>query len=689
MPTLWFRNTWSWGRSGEGYPLQRPTLRLQNDRQIRADHPELETFLLSIDDPQGRSEPLFTENETNITRVFGGENNTPYVKDSFHDYLIRGDRRGLQPAKTGTKACFLQRLEVPGHGSAEIRLRLSSLQEDPKEERFGGSFCRLFETRIEETDRFYASILPKELTTEEQSVSRQAYAGLFWSKQFYYYAVKEWLEGDPSQPSPPPERLRGRNRNWEHLYNRDVISMPDKWEYPWYAAWDLAFHMVALGHADPHFVKSQLLLFLREWYMHPNGQIPAYEFALSDVNPPVHAWACWRVYKLTAPKGKRDFSFLARAFHKLLLNFTWWVNRKDLTGNNLFSGGFLGLDNIGVFDRNATSPFGGRLEQADATAWMAFYCGTMLSMALELSAADPSYADVASKFFEHFVAIAEAINHFDGTGLWDEIDGFYYDQLHVGDNVIPLRVRSLVGIIPLFAVQVLEDSRLARFAGFRKRMDWFLENRPSLAKQISLANGPNGPLRLLAIPSKERFERLLRYVLDENEFLSPYGIRSLSKVHETNPYVLKLGTEELKIQYVPGHSTDSFFGGNSNWRGPVWFPLNYLLIEALERYHYFYGDSFTVEFPTGSGVRMSLKQVAAALAARLSSLFLPDEGGHRPCHGQETRYANDPAWRDLVLFYEYFHGDTGLGLGASHQTGWTALVTRSLETVARARRSEG
>ena len=464
--------------------------------------------------------------------------------------------------------------------------------------------------------------------------------------------------------------------------------MPDKWEYPWYAAWDLAFHMLPFARIDPYFAKEQLILVLREWYMHPNGQIPAYEFAFSDVNPPVHAWSCWRVYKMTALKGKRDRHFLASAFQKLLMNFTWWVNRKDVEGKHIFSGGFLGLDNIGVFDRSRPLPTGGHLEQADGTAWMAFYCATMLAMALELAAEDSVYEDMASKLFEHFIAIVDAMNTLGGTGLWDEADGFYYDQLHVDGRTIPLRIRSLVGIIPLFAVEVLEEELLEQLPGFAKRMRWFLKNRGDLARHISYMkteSTEHAEHRLLAIPSRERLLQVLRYVLDEREFLSPYGIRSISRVHKDQPYVFFAEGQEFRVDYVPGESNTGLFGGNSNWRGPIWFPVNYLLIEALERYHHFYGDDLRVECPVGSGKILTLKEVANDLARRLSTLFLPNDRGQRPCHGEDRRFTDDPNWNDLVLFHEYFHGETGRGVGASHQTGWTALVTRCLESIAKAR----
>jgi hypothetical protein len=515
---------------------------------------------------------------------------------------------------------------------------------------------------------------------------------LLASKQFYHFVVKDWLAGDPDQPPPPANRMHGRNHDWPHLFNRDIISMPDKWEYPWYAAWDLAFHMLPMALLDSEFAKQQLLLFLREWFMHPNGQIPAYEFALGDVNPPVHAWACWRVYKMTGARGTRDRLFLRRAFHKLLINFTWWVNRKDPQGRNLFAGGFLGLDNIGVFDRSQPLPTGRQLEQADGTAWMAFYCATMLSMALELASDDPSYEDIASKFFEHFVAITDAMNRLGGTGLWNEEDGFYYDVLSANGTSIPLRVRSMVGIIPLFAVEVLEQDVIDRLPGFKKRMEWFLKHRQDLAQHVSYCvsdacdgHGHDHSHRLLAIPSRDRLTRVMRYVLDEAEFLSSYGVRALSRYHQDQPYAIQVGGQEHCVAYVPGESNTGLFGGNSNWRGPIWFPVNFLLIEALQRYHHFYGNSLQVECPVGSGQLMNLKEVAEELSRRLSRLFLPDRSGRRPCHGADDRYADDPHWRDLVLFHEYFHGDSGRGVGASHQTGWTALITALLQDVAKAR----
>jgi len=684
LPTLWFRNTWSWGREGEGY-WPKPSIRVE-DARLTAEHETLGRFVLQAADTDGvRPEILLTDNETNTGKLFGSPG-PAHAKDAFHDYVVGGRESAVMPGGTGTKAAFRYRVTVAGGAERTLRLRLTTAGEAmPTGLALGEDFDRVLAERRHEADAFFASRTPAGVGEDQARVLRQAYAGLLWSKQFYHYAVGDWLAGDPAQPPAPDERRQGRNAEWGHLYNRDIISMPDKWEYPWYAAWDLAFHMIPLARIDPHFPKEQLLLFLREWFMHPNGQIPAYEFAMGDVNPPVHAWSVWRVYKMTGERGRRDRVFLARCFHKLLLNFTWWVNRKDTEGRNLFSGGFLGLDNIGVFDRSKPLPTGGHLEQADGTAWMAFYCSTMLSMALELASEDPAYEDVASKFFEHFVAIADAMNNFGGHGLWDEEDGFYYDQLHAGGANTPLKVRSLVGLLPIITVEVLEGDVIERLPGFAKRMKWFLRNRRELSRDITCMKAHDHAghdHRLLAIPSRERLARVLARMLDEAEFLSPHGLRSVSKVHEARPYVFRVGNDEHRVNYVPGESDTGLFGGNSNWRGPIWFPINYLLVEALERYHHFYGDSFQVECPTGSGNLMNLKQVARELARRLGSVFLSGTDGRRPCHGDDVRYATDPHWRDLVLFHEYFHGETGRGLGASHQTGWTALVTRCLERTA-------
>jgi hypothetical protein len=687
LPTLWFRNTWSWSRTGDGY-WPKPSITRLSDTTVVAQHTTLGRFLFAAE-PLAEIGPslLFTDNETNAARLFGAKNATPYVKDAFYDYLLHGRTEAINPAGTGTKVAAHYCLDLPAGETMCLRFRLCE-EADMPQHPFNAAFDHLFAQRLAEAEAYFAARIPAELSADEQQVMRQAYAGLLWTKQFYHYIVKDWLEGDPAHPAPPASRHYGRNHDWTHLHNRDIISVPDKWEYPWYAAWDLAFHMLPFADVDANFAKEQLILFLREWYMHPNGQIPAYEFAFSDVNPPVHAWACWRVYKLTGRRSERDHAFLARVFQKLLINFTWWVNRKDITGKHIFAGGFLGLDNIGVFDRSRPLPTGGYLEQADGTAWMAFYCVTMLSMALELAQNDPVYEDVASKFFEHFVAIADAMNTLGGSGLWDDADGFYYDRIHSDGSSIPLRVRSMVGLIPLMAVEVLDGEIIERLPGFARRMHWFLDNRQDLARHISYMEPEQAhshPKRLLAIPSRHRLERALRYLLDEQEFLAPYGIRSLSRLYQAHPYVCHVGTEAYHVEYLPAESNVDVFGGNSNWRGPIWFPVNYLLIEALERYHYFYGDTLRVECPTGSGQFMHLGAVARTLTQRLVRLFLPGEDGRRPCHGAQWHFATDPHWRDLLLYHEYFHGDTGQGLGASHQTGWTALVTRCLADLGRHR----
>jgi hypothetical protein len=683
LPTVWFRNTWSWGCDQEGCNV-RPRARRLDDALLALDEPSLGPLRLAFDKPGGiESELLFTENETNARRLYGMLNPSPWVKDAFHERVIEGRTDAVSPNGHGSKAAWWTRFRLLPGGSRTLRLRLYPAESAPRRP-FGPEFERVLESRRAEWDAYHAAREPEGITGEERNVVRQAYAGLLWSKQFYHYGVDAWLQGDADQPPPPAERLAGRNREWRHLYNRDVISMPDTWEYPWYAAWDLAFHMIPMARIDPELAKQQLLLLLREWYMHPSGQIPAYEFAFGDVNPPVHAWACWRVYKLTGPRGKRDRGFLARAFHKLLLNFTWWVNRKDPDGNNVFSGGFLGLDNIGVFDRSRPLPGGAELVQADGTAWMAFYCLTMLSIAIELAQEDASYEDVASKFFEHFVAICDAMNKLGGRGLWDEADGFYYDFMHHGGQSIPLKVRSMVGLVPLVACEVIPLGECERLPGFMKRARWFLENRRDLSEGISyLERDPATGRALLAIPSRARLERVLARVFDETEFLSPHGLRSMSKAHGARPFELDLAGERFGAEYEPGETSHRIFGGNSNWRGPVWFPLNFLLIEALRRYHHFFGERVTVALPGGR--RADLAQAARELERRLSALFLPDAEGRRPCHGGDPRFQSDPHWRELVLFHEYFHGEDGRGLGASHQTGWTALVARWIEDLARSR----
>lgn len=687
LPTLWFRNTWVWGCRHEGCWIK-PGMEQTAPNRVRARHVTLGTFDFAADaGPDGEAPRwLFTENETNARRLYDAANPVPYVKDAFHELVVEGNQDAVNPTQSGTKSAAWYRLSLDPGESATLRLRLFDPEESAAKSAFGRGFDSVFERRRKETDAFYAKRLPSGAAPEEKRVMRQAWAGLLWSKQFYHYIVEDWLAGDPQMPSPPEARLTGRNHDWPHVFNRDVLSVPDKWEYPWYAAWDLAFHMLPFAEIDPPFAKDQLVLLLREWYMHPNGQMPAYEFGFDDVNPPVHAWAAWRVYKIAAPKGQRDRHFLERTFQKLLLNFTWWVNRKDRDGHNLFSGGFLGLDNIGVFDRSKPLPTGGHLRQADGTAWMGFYCLTMMTMSMELvhdgGKLRVAYGDMASKFFEHFIQICDAMNTLGGAGLWDEEDGFYYDQIRIdGGKPVHLKVRSMVGLLPLIAVTVLDRETIDLLPGFKKRFDWFLENRRDLAQHISWTEAeccPGQHRWLLAIPSRERLLRVLRYLLDEEEFLSPYGIRSLSKYHQHHPYVLRADGQEFRVGYAPGESDSYLFGGNSNWRGPVWFPVNYLLIEALEQYHHYYGDDFKVECPTGSGDLHTLKEVADTISRRLASLFLPNEEGKRPCHGDDARHAADPHWRDLILFHEYFHGDTGRGLGASHQTGWTALVTRLL-----------
>ena len=689
LPTLWYRNMWSWGCTHEGCGM-RPQLRADKSGSlVSGTHESLGTFHFAVGPgPQGAKPPLlFTENETNSRRLHDSENHSAFVKDAFHDYVVHGRREAVNPEAMGTKVAAHYVLKIPAGGTQVVRLRLFNDQATVKQP-LGAEFEGIFDLRLREADEYFDALCPPKQSAQECAVVRQAYAGLLWSKQFFHYVVADWLNGDPGLPAPPADRKSGRNAEWKHLYSRDVISMPDKWEYPWFAAWDLAFHMIPFARLDGRFAKNQLSLFLREWYMHPNGQLPAYEFAFGDVNPPVHAWAAWRVYKISDRPGERDRDFLESVFQKLLLNFTWWVNRKDEEGKNLFSGGFLGLDNIGVFDRSKPLPTGGHLQQADGTAWMAFYCSTMLAMAIELACDGdkirPAYEDMASKFFEHFVQIVDAMNTLGGTGLWDEEDGFYYDQIQFDHHVVPLKTRSLVGLLPLIAVEVLDEVTCRRLPGFYKRMNWFLKNRPDLSRHISYCETGHD-LRLLAIPSRERLQRVLRYLLDEAEFLSPFGIRSLSRFHEKHPYEFHANGEVHRVDYVPGESNTYLFGGNSNWRGPIWFPTNYLLIEALERYHHYYGDSFQVECPTGSGQFMSLKLAAQVIARRLASLFLPDANGQRPCHGGDARWASDPHWRDLVLFHEYFHGETGKGLGASHQTGWTALAARLMKDLARSR----
>jgi hypothetical protein len=687
LPHIWFRNIWSW----DDARAQRPQLRRAESLEtsdatavgasvIEVEHETYGTRWLYC---EGATELLFTENDTNTERLYGTPNHS-YVKDGIGDYVTGHARDAVNPDGHGTKAAAHYVFQVESGGEVSVRLRFTNKRAASLSEVFG-EFEEIFDLRKEEADEFYLSLTPEELSEDARSVMRQALAGLLWSKQFYHYVVKEWLDGDPAQPPPPEERRRGRNNEWKHLYNSDVISMPDKWEYPWYAAWDLGFHCVALALVDPEFAKQQLILMLREWYMHPNGQLPAYEWSFSDVNPPVHAWAALRVYRIDKKmrKGHGDCAFLERVFHKLLLNFTWWVNQKDKEGNNIFEGGFLGLDNIGLFDRSKPLPTGGHLEQSDGTSWMAMYTLNLLAIALELASTDATYEDVASKFFEHFIYIADAMNNIgaDNYSLWDEEEGFYFDVIHMNDGShFPVKIYSMVGLIPLFAVEVFDAETFDRLPGFKRRMQWFLDNRSDLTNYIIHMQTPGMSARgLLAIADPEKLRRVLGVMLDESEFFSEHGVRALSRRHLAEPFVLRANDMEYSVGYEPAESMSGLFGGNSNWRGPVWFPPNYLLVESLQKFHHYFGEDFRVECPTGSGRMVSLNEVAAELSRRLSRIFLRNEEGRRPVYGNARRFQTDPHWRDLLLFYEYFHGDNGMGLGASHQTGWTGLVAKLLQ----------
>jgi hypothetical protein len=677
LPTIWFRNTWSWGSD-----IRRPRLKqgapVPHMQVIETNHDHYGKRRLLC---EGQPTLLFTENETNSKRLYGDPDGATYVKDSFHAYVVQGDTEAVNPDHIGTKAAA-QYVFLLGPGEAgTIRLRFTN--EERTLQFTGQDFDTVFDARRREADEFYDRLAPETLSKDARQVQRQAFAGLLWGKQFYHYEVARWLKGDPGMPEPPRERLGGRNTDWTHLYNADVISMPDKWEYPWYAAWDLAFHCIPLALVDPTFAKEQLVLMLREWYMHPNGQIPAYEWALGDVNPPVHAWAVWRVYKIDKKRhGAGDRRFLERCFHKLLLNFTWWVNRKDADGKNIFQGGFLGLDNIGVFDRSAPLPTGGRIEQSDATSWMGMYCLNMLTIALELARDNRAYEDVASKFFEHFVYICRAMNNIGGEKieLWDREDGFFYDVLHLpnGENQ-HLKIRSMVGLIPLFAVETLDSELVDSLPRFKHRLQWFIENRPDFAQHLETQSYDGGVRRFLSLVNRDRLRSVLGYMLDEEEFLSPCGIRALSRYHKDHPYILNVMGREHRVDYEPAESGTGLFGGNSNWRGPIWFPVNYLLIESLQKFHYFLGDQYKVEYPTGSGRQVTLWQVAAELSRRLTHIFLKDSRGKRPVYGETSAFQNDPLWQNHILFYEYFHGDNGAGIGASHQTGWTGLVAKLIQ----------
>jgi hypothetical protein len=687
LPTLWFRNTWSWG-----YDSEKPILRVcseENDFSIiAANHPTLGQRSLYCErkNLQQFLPLLFTENETNFQKLFGVENASPYVKDAFHTYLIHNCKDAINPLQIGTKCAAQYELLINAGETQTIKFRLS---DSPKlTAPFGAEFNQVFLKRMQEADNFYHRICPFDMSLERRQIQRQAFAGMLWNKQFYYYVVEKWLKGDPADPPPPVSHTKGRNSDWIHLFNDDVLSMPDKWEYPWFSSWDLAFHLIPLVMIDPDFAKLQLSRLLREWYMHPNGQIPAYEWGFNDVNPPVHAWAALKIYQIERELYNRtDKDFLERVFQKLLLNFTWWVNRKDVEGRNVFQGGFLGLDNIGIFDRSSELPTGGYLQQADGTSWMGMYCLNMLEIALELAKFNPTYEDIASKFFEHFLYIADAI---DGIGqsdisLWDENDGFYYDALCFPDGHYDLmKVRSLVGLIPLFSVSIIESGTLSQFPGFSKRTKWFINNRPDLTQKIACIQTPGmGERRLLAIAYPDKLRRILQRMLAESEFLSPYGIRSVSKFHQNHPYTMNVNGTEYKVDYQPAESTTNIFGGNSNWRGPIWFPINYLIIESLQRFYSYFGDDFKVEFPTGSGREITLQEVAVELSERLIQLFLQNESEQRPCYGGTDKFQHDPHWRDLILFHEYFHGDNGAGIGASHQTGWTGIVARLIQQCAK------
>jgi hypothetical protein len=678
LPQLWFRNTWSWG-----YPGTKPDLSLDSDGEalVARTGGELGDYRLHR---AGDAAWLFTENDSNTRRLFGSEDADGHFKDAFHEFVVNGNAHAINSQQHGTKAAAHYRLNMAAAGEAVLRLRLSA--ESPSDP-FDG-FDEAVDRRRREADRFYERVQAG-MSEDQRLVQRQALAGMLWSKQFFYYDVPQWLKGDPGQPPPSADRKRGRNHEWTHLNNADVISMPDKWEYPWYAAWDLAFHTIALAMIDAEFAKQQLVLLTREWYMHPNGQLPAYEWGFGDVNPPVHGWAAWRVFQIDRKRRREtrtndpgDLEFLERVFHKLMLNFTWWVNRKDAEGRNVFQGGFLGLDNIGVFDRSAPLPTGGYINQSDGTSWMAMYSLNLMRIALELAQHNHVYEDIATKFFEHFLHIAEAMTRIgDGMGLWNDEDGFFYDVLNLPDGqMMPLRVRSMVGLIPLFAVETLEPELYLQLPKFTERLDWFLDYRPDLAALVSRWNEPRkGERRLLSLLRGSRMKKLLRRMLDETEFLSEYGVRALSRYHADHPYALEWGGQRFTVEYQPAESTSALFGGNSNWRGPIWMPVNYLIVESLQKFHHYYGDDFKVECPTGSGRYCTIEEVSRELARRLTRLFLRNPEGRRPVFGDDRRMQDDPHFRDYVLFYEYFHGDSGRGAGAAHQTGWTGLVAKLLQ----------
>ncbi len=672
LPQIWYRNTWSW-KTGS----QRPVLSTTEDDSIAARHGELGEYRFYS---QGERTLLFCNNDTNTRRLYGDQSVRGLFKDGIHELVVNEKHDAVHHEQTGTKAAAHYVLSIPAGGSAQIRARLTP---GAVSKPFA-DFDEIIHRRRAEADEFYGDLQSEITDTDAQNVQRQAFAGMIWSKQFFCFDIPQWLEGDPAQPPPPPSRKHGRNKDWEHLNNADILSMPDKWEYPWYAAWDLAFHCVPLALIDPEFAKSQLELLTREWYMHPNGQLPAYEWAFGDVNPPVHAWATWRVYQIDRKQrgDGGDLVFLERVFHKLMLNFTWWVNRKDAQDRNIFQGGFLGMDNIGVFDRSAPLPTGGFINQSDGTSWMAMYCLNLMRIALELALHNRVYEDIATKFFEHFLHIAKAMTTVGGRdiGLWDEQDQFFYDELNLPNGeIIPLKLRSMVGLVPLFAVETLEPELLERLPEFKARLEWFLNYRPELSNLVSQWDVPGrGERRLLSLLRGHRLKCLLRRMLDETEFLSDFGIRSVSKHHRDTPYVFAVGDHPVSVKYQPAESDSGLFGGNSNWRGPIWMPVNYLIIESLQKYHHYFGDDFKVECPTGSGKFLSIREIADELSRRLTRIFLRGGDGRRPAFGSPPKLQNDPHFRDCLLFHEYFDGDVGRGAGASHQTGWTGLVAKLL-----------
>ncbi|MBC7487121.1 MAG: glucosidase [Cytophagaceae bacterium] len=674
LPTTWFRNIWSWG-----YDNAKPKMSVENGSTIKIEHELLPTYRLYT---ENADELVFCENETNNERLFGTPNEHLYCKDGIHEYIVNDLEVEVNPEQIGTKASAVFKGFIGAGETRVVRLRLSDKNIDKPFENFEPTFF----SRVQEADEFYNEVQNGVEDPELRMIQRQAYAGMMWCKQFYYFNINQWLKGDPIHKDLPKSRLTGRNKHWKHLNNSNVISMPDKWEYPWYAAWDLAFHCVPIARIDPFFAKRQLTIMLREYYMHPNGQIPAYEWHFSDVNPPVHAWACWRVYEIDKDinNGKGDRVFLERVFHKLLLNFTWWVNQKDTAGNNIFEGGFLGLDNIGVFDRSQPLPIGGRTEQADGTSWMAMYALNMLRISTELALENSVYEDTASKFFEHFLYIAGAMTNIggDGIGLWDEEEQFFFDVIHLPDGHSEhMKVKSIVGLIPLFAVEILDNATLDRLPSFKRRLEWILENRPDLASLISRWHEEGKDhSRLLSLLRGHRMTMVLKRMLDETEFLSDYGIRALSKAHLDEPYEFHYHGRVFSVSYKPGESDSGMFGGNSNWRGPIWFPINYMLVESLLKYDQYYGGTFKIEYPTGSGKELSLRDIAGEISGRLTSIFTLNAKGQRPFNGDVKKFSQDPHFKDNLLFYEYFHGDNGRGCGASHQTGWTGLIADLIQT---------